>query len=101
MKFVIVDEVTEGAACTALLAKEHIDNDVPLFIAKSDRFVQWDVDAFWRDRIVANGEGVVGDVLCFHVPLENNDTKWSYAALGDDGYVVCKIFYILFMFCPK
>ena len=78
MKFVIVNEVTEGAACTALLAKEHVNNDVPLFIANSDQFVQWDVDAFWRDRLEANGKGVDGDVLCFHVPMENNDTKCKF-----------------------
>ena len=32
-KIVEVDKMTEGAACTALLAKEYIDNDNPLFFA--------------------------------------------------------------------
>ena len=32
-----VDELTEGAACTTLLAKQHIDNDAPLLIANSDQ----------------------------------------------------------------
>ena len=88
MKFVIVNEVTEGAACTALLAKEHINNDFPLLIANSDQYVLWDVNAFWSDRIVAKEEGIDGDILCFHVPLESNDKKWSYASVGDDGYLV-------------
>ena len=34
-KIVEVDKMTEGAACTALLAKEYIDNDNPLFFANS------------------------------------------------------------------
>ena len=37
-----VDGITEGAACTTLLAKEFIDNDQPLLIANSDQFVEWD-----------------------------------------------------------
>ena len=41
-KIVEVDGVTEGAACTALLAKEYIDNDKPLFFANSDQLVEWD-----------------------------------------------------------
>ena len=38
-KIVEVDGITEGAACTALLAKEYINNDSPLFFANSDQFV--------------------------------------------------------------
>ena len=34
-----VNGLTEGAACTTLLAKEFIDNDFPLVIANSDQFV--------------------------------------------------------------
>ena len=37
-----VEGITEGAACTTLLAKEFIDNDQPLLTANSDQFVEWD-----------------------------------------------------------
>ena len=37
-KIVQVDGITEGAACTTLLAKELIDNDEPLVFANSDQF---------------------------------------------------------------
>jgi len=36
-----VEKVTEGAACTALLAKEFIDNDERLMIANSDQMIDW------------------------------------------------------------
>ena len=36
------DGITDGAACTTLLAKEYIDNDEPLIMANSDQFVEWD-----------------------------------------------------------
>jgi choline kinase len=39
VKIVIVDKVTEGAACTALLAKEYINNDEPLLITDSDHYI--------------------------------------------------------------
>ena len=35
-----VDGITEGAACTTLLAKEFINNDAPLVMANSDQFVE-------------------------------------------------------------
>jgi hypothetical protein len=37
-EIVQVDGMTEGAACTTLLAKEFINNDEPLIFANSDQF---------------------------------------------------------------
>jgi HAD superfamily hydrolase (TIGR01509 family) len=45
-KIVETEGMTEGAACTALLAKEHINTDAPLFFANSDQFVEWDSNEF-------------------------------------------------------
>jgi hypothetical protein len=39
-KIIIVDKVTEGAACTSLLAKEYIDNNDSLLIANSDQYIR-------------------------------------------------------------
>ena len=36
-----IEGLTEGAACTTLLAKEHIDNDEPLLIANADQWIDW------------------------------------------------------------
>jgi len=36
-----ISELTEGAACTTLLAKQYINNDEPLFIANADQWVDW------------------------------------------------------------
>ena len=36
-----IDGVTEGAACTALKAKEIIDDTKPLIIANSDQYIKW------------------------------------------------------------
>ena len=39
---VSINEMTEGAACTTLLAQEYIDNDSELIIANCDQYLQWD-----------------------------------------------------------
>jgi HAD superfamily hydrolase (TIGR01509 family) len=83
---VYVDAVTEGAACTTLLARRLIDNDTPLLIANSDQYVEWSADDYWR-RMASQLDSSDGDVLCFHIPMEANDTKWSYAAVDGGGRV--------------
>jgi dTDP-glucose pyrophosphorylase len=75
-----VDGITEGAACTTLLAKEFIDNDQPLLMANSDQFAEWNSNeclyAFTADT-------VDGGIVTF----EATHPKWSFAKLGDDGFV--------------
>jgi len=75
--------LTEGAACTTLLAREYIDNDEPLLIANSDQFVEWDSNevlyAFTTDQID-------GGIVTF----KNTHPKWSFAKIGEDGFV-CEV----------
>jgi HAD superfamily hydrolase (TIGR01509 family) len=75
-----VEGVTEGAACSTLLAKEYINNDAPLVMANSDQFIEWNSNecmyAFSADEID-------GGILTF----EASHPKWSYARVGDDGFV--------------
>ena len=41
-----IDTVTEGAACTVLLAEKWIDSDEPMMIANSDQYVDIDINAY-------------------------------------------------------
>lgn len=79
-KIVQVEGLTEGAACTTLLAKEYIDSDAPLVIANSDQYVEWNANevmyAFSADAIDAG-------ILTF----KSTHPKWSYAKLDDKGFV--------------
>lgn len=75
-----VDGITEGAACTTLLAKEFIDNDEPLIMANSDQFVEWDSN---ETLYALQNDGIDGGIITFPA----THPKWSYAKLGDDGYV--------------
>ena len=53
-KHVVVDELTEGAACTALLAKELINDDDELLIANSDQVIEYSKENFSLIRSVHN-----------------------------------------------
>ena len=75
-----VDGVTEGAACTALLAKEFIDNGNPLFFANSDQFVEWDSNEFFYKM---NENDCDGGIPVFR----STHPKWSFAKLDKDGFV--------------
>ena len=79
-KIVKVDGVTEGAACTTLLAKEHIDNQQPLLIANSDQYVEWDSNEF---LYAMQADEVDAGILTF----ESIHPKWSFAKIGDGGFV--------------
>ena len=79
-KIVEVDGITEGAACTALLAKEYIDNDNPLFFANSDQFVEWDSNEFMYKMQETNADGGIVTFKAIH-------PKWSFAKVDDNGLV--------------
>ena len=75
-----VDSLTEGAACTTLLAKELINNDEPLLMANSDQYVEWNSN---ECLYAFTADGVDGGIVTFRA----THPKWSFAKLGDDGFV--------------
>jgi HAD superfamily hydrolase (TIGR01509 family) len=79
-KIVQVDGLTEGAACTTLLAKEFIDNDAPLVMANSDQFVEWNSN---ECMYAFNADSIDGGILTFKA----THPKWSYAKLDEHGFV--------------
>ncbi len=79
-KIIQIDGITEGAACTALLAKEYIDSDAPLFFANSDQFCEWNSNEV---LYAFNADGIDGGIVTF----EASHPKWSYAKIGEDGFV--------------
>ena len=78
-----VDALTEGTACTVLLAREHFDNDQPLLIANSDQLVDADLAPFIADCLK---RGLDGSILVFRDDTRN--PKWSFAQTDSIGRVV-------------
>jgi dTDP-glucose pyrophosphorylase len=75
-----VEGVTEGAACTTLLAKEFINNDQPLLMANSDQFVEWDSNEFMYKMVEQDLDGGI-------VSFKATHPKWSFAKIDTHGYV--------------
>jgi HAD superfamily hydrolase (TIGR01509 family) len=72
--------VTQGAACTTLLAKDYINNDNPLIIANSDQYIEWDSN---NTLYAFTTEGIDGGIITF----KSTHPKWSYAKLDEKGFV--------------
>lgn len=72
---VLTDKVTEGAACSALLAKDFLQDDEPLMIANSDQFVRFNFNNFRLiDSIM---DGVIFTFNATH-------PKWSFVKVEFD-----------------
>ncbi len=77
-----VDKLTEGTACTVLLARKIFDNDSPMMVANSDQLVNFDVKDYIDDCI---NRGLDGSILVFRDT--SMDPKWSFAKLDKEGLV--------------
>ena len=77
---VCTEGVTEGAACTTLLAKQYIDNDQQLLIANSDQWMDWDSSEFLYSM---QSNNVDGGIVCF----TSMHPKWSYVKENELGYI--------------
>jgi dTDP-glucose pyrophosphorylase len=75
-----VDGLTEGAACTALLAKEYINNDDDLLIANSDQIIEYCPENFLTMKNMTTADGIVFTFNAVH-------PKWSFAKVNDKGFV--------------
>lgn len=73
-----VDHVTEGAACTVLLAKECINTDGPIVIANSDQFIEFDFHNFMESFLSSGADGAISTFN------GDGNPKWSYAAVTDN-----------------
>lgn len=83
-KIIELDHITEGAACTTLLAKNLINNDHPLVMANSDQFVQWDSNKTMYNFTNKNFDGGILTFEALH-------PKWSYAKINPQTNLVTKV----------
>ncbi len=103
---IYVDEITEGAACTVLLAKDLINSDDSLIIANSDQLVEWnDASAVkqgrtsyhgfvsWKEsnniQDMINTSRLAGKNACI-ATFYASHPKWSYARVTPAGNV-CEV----------
>lgn len=75
-----IKEVTEGAACTVLLAKDWIQNSNPLMIANCDQFIAYDINRY-LSHMKSNLDGLI-------MTMHDSDKKWSYIELNGNNEIV-------------
>lgn len=80
---ITVNEVTEGAACTVLLAKEFINNDDPLMIANADQLVELNINSYLAEMEIQQADGLIMTFAADH-------PKWSYCRMNEHG-TVCEV----------
>ena len=75
-----VEDLTEGAACTALLAKDLINNDEELLIANSDQIIEYSKENFNTIRRFTDFSASVFTFRAVH-------PKWSFVKTNSRGVV--------------
>lgn len=78
---IVASAQTAGAACTALLAIEHINNDLPLVIANADQIIEANlaeaIEQFQSQNLDA------GTVV-----FDSVHPRWSFVRLDEKGFVI-------------
>lgn len=73
-----VNQVTEGAACTVLLAEKYIDNEDMLMMANSDQYVDIDINEYIQ--AMDDSDGLI-------MTMYADDPKWSFIKYDERKYV--------------
>jgi dTDP-glucose pyrophosphorylase len=71
--------VTEGAACSVLLAKKYIDLHAPLIVINSDNIIDWNSKMYF-DMLDKKYDGIIP---CF----TDNNPKWSFVEINSESFV--------------
>lgn len=77
-KIIKLDNETKGAACSAMMAVEYIDNNTPLIITNADQL--FDISL---DEVILNFEKSDAGVITF----ESIHPRWSYVRLDSENKV--------------
>ncbi|MGL4722298.1 MAG: glycosyltransferase family 2 protein [Desulfovibrionaceae bacterium] len=80
IEIITVDDVTEGQACTALLAKQYCNNEYPVITANTDQYIDADINEFINTMYSRSLDGLI-------MTMESQDPKWSYAKCDNNALV--------------
>jgi UDP-N-acetylglucosamine diphosphorylase / glucose-1-phosphate thymidylyltransferase / UDP-N-acetylgalactosamine diphosphorylase / glucosamine-1-phosphate N-acetyltransferase / galactosamine-1-phosphate N-acetyltransferase len=77
-----ISDLTQGTACTVLLARNLINDDTPMIIANSDQIIDINFSDYINDAL---SRDLDGSILTFS-DLDKNP-KWSFAKLDQNNHV--------------
>lgn len=76
---IALDQITDGAARTVLMARDYVNNAQPLVIANSDQWIDADINIFLGGMLTGLIDGTI-------MTMTANNPKWSYVALDEAGF---------------
>jgi len=76
-----VSSITDGAACTVLLAKRLIDSDDELMIANCDQYLDLNINEYIKFTRTQRTEGCI-------LTMKSNESKWSYIKFDTDKKIL-------------
>lgn len=79
-KIIEVGQVTEGAACTVLLAKDFINNQDQLMIANCDQYIDVNINEYLATLNDPLADGLI-------MTMKANDNKWSFIKLNEQNEI--------------
>jgi dTDP-glucose pyrophosphorylase len=79
-KIIEVGKVTEGAACTVLLAREFINNQDQLMIANCDQFIDVNINEYLSVLDNRSADGLI-------MTMKAYDNKWSFIKLNQKNEI--------------
>ncbi len=79
-KIIEVSQVTEGAACTVLLAKDFINNHDQLMIANCDQYIDVDINDYLAVLDDPSADGLI-------MTMKASDNKWSFINLNEQNEI--------------
>jgi HAD superfamily hydrolase (TIGR01509 family) len=82
-----VEKVTEGSACTLLLAKNYIDTNTPMVSVNSDQWLDWNPNEFYRALLNPTYDGCIS----VFSQTDSSDLKWSYSAINAETSLVTHV----------
>lgn len=75
-----LNEVTQGAACTVLAARQYLVDSSPLMIANSDQFIEVSMKDYLAKLEDRKADGLI-------MTFKSNDPKWSYCSQNRNAEV--------------
>jgi dTDP-glucose pyrophosphorylase len=81
---VCIDGVTEGAACTVLLARQQINSSQPLMIANCDQWIDFSIDEYLAVFNESRADG-------FIMTMTADSPKWSFVGRDSQGHVAAVV----------
>lgn len=80
-KILKINQMTEGAICTVLLAKEHFEDDTPVIIKDCDQIINWDSEHFLEFVSRNKADGAV-------VTIHTDKPNYSFSRVDSKGRVL-------------